>query len=219
MLRMMHPSILIRFAKISLSFFFPTTPNSLCIDLRVFFLFDTPFSFARTGFFDTILSKSNSWKISGEIWRRSRKADVTIKLLRFLCLVEKILPVVFFEKRTVDENDIEPYNRSSPSCTRLFVTARKSQYLYFYLFSSILAFLSLFFSSASSLLFSTTSKLKTRVPWLSYWIPIHWAYRFFRILATSNSVLVWFRITLSAIARLAAFKVLWMMVSFAESRV
>ena len=219
MLQMMSLRVLIRFIKIFSSFFFLSTSNSLYIDLGVFFFFNTHFSFARTGFFNTKLSKSNSWKISREIWRRFWKVDVIIKSLQFLYLVEKILLVVFFEEGIVDENNIRPYQRSSPSCIRLFVTTRNFQYLCFCLFSSILAFLSLFFSSASSLLFSTTSKLKTRVPWLSYWIPIHWAYRFFRILATSNSVLVWFRITLSAIARLAAFKVLWMMVSFGESRV
>ena len=47
---MIYPHVLIQFAKISSSFFSSTTPNSLCIDLRVFFLFDTPFSFAKIGF-------------------------------------------------------------------------------------------------------------------------------------------------------------------------
>ena len=179
MLQMMRPRVLIQFAKISSSFFFLTTPNSLYIDLGVFFLFDTLFFFARTGFFDSRLSKSNSWKISREIWRRSWKADVTIKSLRFLCLVKKIPPVVFFEEGIVDEDGIGPYNKSSPSRIRLFVAARKSQYPCFCLFSSILASLSLFFFSASSLLFSTSSKLKTQAPWPLYWRPLRWARCFF----------------------------------------
>ena len=49
-----------------------------------------------------------------------------IKLLWFLCLIEKILPVIFFEKGTVDENSIEPCNRLDPSYIRLFITAKKS---------------------------------------------------------------------------------------------
>ena len=49
-LRRMRPRVLIRVAKISSSLFFSTTPDPLCINLGVFFLFDTPFSLARTGF-------------------------------------------------------------------------------------------------------------------------------------------------------------------------
>ena len=52
--------------------------------------------------------------------------------------------MVLFEEGTVDEDGIGPYNRSAPSRIRLFVTARKSRYPCFCLFSSILASLSLF---------------------------------------------------------------------------
>lgn len=120
------------------------------------------FFFARTGFLNIKLSKSNSWKISREIWKRSQKMDIIIKSLRFLYLVKKILSIVFFKDKTVDENGIGLYNKSGLSRIRLFVTVKKSKFPYFYLFSSILTSLSLFFSLASSFLLFTSSKLKTR---------------------------------------------------------
>ena len=82
-----------------------------------------------------------------------------------------------------------------------------------------LATFSRFLFSASCLLFSTSSRLKTRAPWPSYWRPVRWARCFFRVLAARSSVLVRFKITRSAIASLAAFRVLCRRVSLGESRV
>lgn len=42
-----------------------------------------------------------------EIWKRFQKTDVTIKLLWFAYLVKEILFVVFFEKKTIDEDSIK----------------------------------------------------------------------------------------------------------------
>lgn len=95
----MRPYILIWVAKISSSFFFLITPNSLYINLEIFFCFDTSFSLAKIDFSDIRLSQSNSWKISGKILRILQKADIIIGLFWILYLIEWILSMVFFEEK------------------------------------------------------------------------------------------------------------------------
>lgn len=99
------------------------------------------------------------------------------------------------------------------------MTAKKSQCFCSYLFSSILASLSLFFFSASFFLFSISFKLKTSAQWPLYCKPARWACYFLCVFAVSSSVFVRFGITQLVLARLVAFKVFWIMVNFSEWRV
>ena len=193
---MIRPRELIRTSKISSSFSSSTTPNPTYTDPVVFFFLDTPFPLFWMVVFNTRSSKS--WNAFIKAWSS-----------HFLFQAEVLEVLVFFE----EIGGLDLYIRSGPSCIRVFNIWKKWWSSYFSFCASFLAFLSLFLFSACYLLSSTSFKLKTQAPWLLYWIPVCYAYRFCYVLAAKNSVLVWFRIILSAIASLAALKVLYKRVS------
>ena len=83
-----------------------------------------------------------------------------VKLLQFLYLVKEIPLVIFSVKKTDVEDSIRLYNKSGPSCKKLFATITILDSPISVFFSSILASLSHLFFLASSLLFSISSKLK-----------------------------------------------------------
>lgn len=167
-LQMRRPHELIRNSEISSSLFFSTVPNPTYVIPTIFFLPGTPFPLFWISVFGTRSSENVFSKISGVIRKKSWKACEKVESSYFLFLGSK---------RTVTR--LDQYIKSGSSRIRSFDIWKKNRWSCFWFFACNLAFLSFFLSSASCLLFSTSSRLKTKALWASYWRPVRWARCFF----------------------------------------
>ena len=165
--------------------------------------------------FDTRSSKASSLNTSGSIRRRSWNAFIKVWSSHFLFRAEEPGFLIFFEEK----GGLSLYIKSNPSRITVFDTWRNDRLACLSFYASFLTSLSFLLFLASCLLSSTLSRLTTQVLWLLYWIPVHFARCFFCVLVAKSSVLVQFRITLSAIANLAALRVLYKRVSLSKSNV